>query len=121
MINRLNPIKFQEPNSKPKAKQNSDLDKFFTDKKRLTGYFNMRFKKIDPDDDKFGNHLPIILVYLTIFLIIWLENQNPFEDDVSEATTNPKQKTAKVAPAPKKEVTEKKLDAIESIFVVDQK
>lgn len=50
------------------------------------------------------------------------EMKDVFEE-TSNASTNPKPKpkaTAKVAPMPEKPVQEKKMDAIESIFVVDQ-
>ena len=87
-----------------KSFNNDELERFFDSKKRSTGYYNMLFQKEETKEKATSE-----------------ENKDYF-DESSNASTNPKP-TAKVAPMPSKEEEqgEKKMDAIESIFVVDKK
>jgi hypothetical protein len=55
-----------------------------------------------------------------VVLNIVIDSKNPLDEELSQASTNPKSKTAKVAPAPRNEENKKGINAIESIFIVDQ-
>lgn len=90
-----------DSNKMKKSFNNDELERFFDSKKRSTGYYNMLFQK---EEKKIGG--PV-------------EDEKDYFDDTSNASTNPKS-TAKVAPMPE-EKEEPKMDAIESIFVVDKK